>query len=122
MDRAAAILTALILWVTPLRADTRSYHPVAWEAEVNYVLDDWGNPRLRQWIFWDWDQHCICWCYECDKDVAINLGRFWLIWVDSKKRWITARHFRQTSTVFDPEVVERKIRAIEDRHNKGWWK
>jgi len=95
--------------------------------EINHYYDDQGQLVLDQMIFYDWSprkSHYDVRAWRLlkspiqtpRKDVAT--GRYVAIWRDGKTiRKVLAKNVRESWTQYDPEMVERRFLAREQRRD-----
>lgn len=94
--------------------------------EHNHFYDEHGRLVFEQIIFYDWsDEECH---YNVRAWRLVKLpgqipqrdwtsGGWFSAWIDGEQpRYVHARHFRETWTQTDPELVEREYLAKEKRH------
>jgi hypothetical protein len=111
------MLTILLL----LSASGDPYQPQGCDrAELNQIYqhcDGEWEPRLCQWIFWDWSDRKKCfvvreWCMAKTGARPMRIGGRWLLPLYDKGhglRVISPRSYGQSWTDHDPEVENRDV-------------
>jgi hypothetical protein len=122
-------MTTLLLLTASILGSTGTHHPIVIDRvdliEVNHCYDDSGRP-LSQVIYYDWHERLgrymvRDWRHLKDdnqRPVYCSRRRLWVaVWYDAKTkllRQVQAPLFRQTWTLYDPEMANRKI--IPDKY------
>ncbi|TWT34704.1 hypothetical protein [Blastopirellula retiformator] len=110
----------LILAAIPVQAATIDRVDLI---EVNHFFDEQGRHVIDQIIFWDWDRDRFqirAWrLINSDAQLPTRDWRrdqYVCYWRDLMQlRKVYAPRKRETWTTYDPEVLEREMRSIEER-------
>lgn len=90
-------------------------------AELNHYHDEQGRHIFSQWIWWEFDRHgeLVVVAWRMDKGTWRGQPKDMTFHDGDVLRRVKAGEFRETATLFDPEVLNREYLPSDYRRGLG---